>query len=259
MHGTRSRKPSQDQTEAEHVFYGYARTTAASHNDEFIPTEYIPHFLFRWNEAALSRESQLDLLVGSEIIEALSDEQLVSAALKGNKSALGNLFSRYARDIRAIGCRVLRDRGEAEDLIQELFCDAERKWASFDPSKGSARSWIMRMAHNAAVSRRRYLDSRRFHLGLDVEQVESAVSSNSDDGNHWTDIAVQRMDLQKLFRRLSENQRRTLELFFCEGYTLDEIAAELGQSKGNVRHHYFRGLEKLRKEVFCKKPQASTV
>jgi RNA polymerase sigma factor (sigma-70 family) len=56
--------------------------------------------------------------------------------------------------------------------------------------------------------------------------------------------------LQRGFETLSENQRQTLSLFFIEGYTFDEIAAQLGQSRGNVKHHYFRGLEKLRKELF---------
>ena len=49
---------------------------------------------------------------------------------------------------------------------------------------------------------------------------------------------------------LAENQQRTLRLHFIEGYTLDEIANMLGQTKGNVRHHSFRGLERLRKQIF---------
>ena len=51
-------------------------------------------------------------------------------------------------------------------------------------------------------------------------------------------------------RRFRRDQRQTLRLFFIEGYTLDEIAAKLGQSRGNVKHHYFRGLDRLRKQIF---------
>jgi RNA polymerase sigma-70 factor, ECF subfamily len=189
---------------------------------------------------------------------APSDEQLICAALTCNKSALGSLFSRYARDIRAIGYRVLRDRGEAEDLLQDLFCEAEKKWASFDSGKGSLRSWILKTAHNAAISRRRYLDSRKFYISVDVNQVEHDLfSSTSTKVGRCAQVEIETNDLRRLFGLLSENQRRTLELFFCEGYTLDEIATELGQSKGNVRHHYFRGLEKLRKEVFSKPSQGT--
>jgi len=58
-----------------------------------------------------------------------------------------------------------------------------------------------------------------------------------------------REGLRKALAELSEAQRETLRLYFFEGYGLDEIASKLEQSIGNVRHHYFRGLEKLRKHV----------
>jgi len=61
------------------------------------------------------------------------------------------------------------------------------------------------------------------------------------------------LDLQKMFGTLSEDQQNTLRLHFIEGYTLDEIAKMLGQTKGNVRHHSFRGLERLRKQIFGSK------
>jgi RNA polymerase sigma factor (sigma-70 family) len=61
--------------------------------------------------------------------------------------------------------------------------------------------------------------------------------------------------LQRAFEALSENQQRTLRLHFFEGYTFGEIASELGQSTGNIRHHYFRGLNRLRKQIFDRKLQ----
>jgi Sigma-70, region 4/Anti-sigma-K factor rskA, C-terminal/Putative zinc-finger len=58
------------------------------------------------------------------------------------------------------------------------------------------------------------------------------------------------LELQNMFGTLSEDQQQTLRPHFIEGYTLDEIAKMLGQTKGNVRHHSFRGLERLRKQIF---------
>jgi len=57
----------------------------------------------------------------------------------------------------------------------------------------------------------------------------------------------------KLRELLSPSQLATIELYFFEGYTLEEIAERLGQTLGNVRHHYYRGLEKLRKPAFAEK------
>ena len=56
-----------------------------------------------------------------------------------------------------------------------------------------------------------------------------------------------------MFDALSEAQRQTLRLYFFEGYTFEEIAAKLDQTRGNIKHHYFRGLEKLRKQIFGSK------
>ena len=55
--------------------------------------------------------------------------------------------------------------------------------------------------------------------------------------------------LQNWLTELSESQRQTLQLFFYDGYTFEEIAAKLGQTVGNTRNHYYSGLEKLRKQI----------
>lgn len=70
---------------------------------------------------------------------------------------------------------------------------------------------------------------------------------------------LERADARKLFESLSENQRQTLTLFFFEGYSFDEIAMKLGQTRGNIKNHYFRGLEKPRKLLQCVPQRNSAV
>jgi RNA polymerase sigma-70 factor (ECF subfamily) len=65
-----------------------------------------------------------------------------------------------------------------------------------------------------------------------------------------------RVGLSNLRGVLSEVQRQTLGLHLLEGYSFEEIAVKLDQTRGNVKHHYFRGLEKLRKQIFSRKPEA---
>jgi RNA polymerase sigma-70 factor (ECF subfamily) len=109
------------------------------------------------------------------------------------------------------------------------------------------------MTYRRALSRRRYLNSRHFYtqVGLDDQSFQVAESRPGHFENPIDQIAG--LDLQKMFGTLSEDQQRTLRLHFIEGYTLDEIAKMLGQTKGNVRHHSFRGLERLRKQIFGSK------
>ena len=186
--------------------------------------------------------------------ECTPDETLISAIGQGNRDALGLLFCRYARLVRGIALRVLRDAAEAEDLVQDIFVLIHRLCRTFDSSKGSAQFWILQMAYRRAISRRRYLNSRHFYTRVELDdQAIHAVEPRSSDSDEPIGQVLAELDLQKLLGALSEDQQRTLRLHFIEGYTLDEIAKMLGQTKGNVRHHSFRGLERLRKLVFASK------
>ena len=183
--------------------------------------------------------------------ESLSDEALIAEICRGNREATSLLFRRYSRIVRGVALRVLRDPSEADELVQDLFILIHRFCRTFDRSKGSVQFWIVQMTYRRAISRRHYLKSRHFYtrVELDEQAVQSAVSGlQRSDAS--LDQRLAELDLEKMFGSLSEDQRKTLRLHFIEGYTLDEIAKMLGQTKGNIRHHSFRGLERLRKLVF---------
>ena len=185
-----------------------------------------------------------------------SDEALIDRVCSGDVDALASLFHRYARIIRGLAYRVLADASEADDLLQDLFILIQRKCALFDPSRGSARFWILQMTYHCALGRRRYLNSRHFYTRVDLAEVENEVSDcgNGIGGqNHDDHALLGNSGMKQIFDSLSDDQRETLRLFFVEGYTLPEIAVKLNQTHGNVKHHYFRGLEKLRKHVFNRK------
>ena len=113
------------------------------------------------------------------------------------------------------------------------------------------------MAYRRAISRRRYLTSRHFYTCLDVDDTALGLADPKAEAGQLEDSIDGRLgngSLQKLFEALSANQRETLRLHFMEGYTLVEIAEKLGQSRGNVKNHYFRGLDKLRKQIAGKLP-----
>jgi RNA polymerase sigma-70 factor (ECF subfamily) len=110
------------------------------------------------------------------------------------------------------------------------------------------------MTYRRAISRRRYLHSRHFYMQVEFDEQSFEVAElRCGHFEDPVDSILAELDLQKIFRTLSEDQQKTLRLHFIEGYTLDEIATMLGQSKGNIRHHSFRGLEQLRKQIFAGK------
>jgi RNA polymerase sigma-70 factor, ECF subfamily len=182
-----------------------------------------------------------------------SDEVLLKEVSSGGTEALSELFKRYARIVRGVAYRVLRDTSEADDLLQDIFLLVHRLSGAFDSSKGSARFWILQMTYRRAISRRRYLASRHFYTHLDLDQAANQMcDTNVGFGRPEASMAeaVDRKEaLQNWFAELSESQRHTLHLFFFEGYSFEEIAAKLGQTVGNARNHYYRGLERLRKQI----------
>ena len=183
------------------------------------------------------------------------DEALLGRVCSGDVDALASLFQRYARIIRGVAYRVLADASEADDLLQDTFILIRRKCALFDPSRGSARSWILQMTYHCALGRRRYLKSRHFYTRVDLEDVETELCDHGTNGGreYGGNELLENSGLTRVFGDLSGDQQETLRLFFVEGYTLPEIAAKLNQTHGNVKHHYFRGLEKLRKHAFNSK------
>jgi RNA polymerase sigma-70 factor (ECF subfamily) len=180
-----------------------------------------------------------------------SDESLLTETCAGGRDALSLLFRRYAPTVRNVGKRILRDKVEADDLVQEVFLYIHRKSVLFDSSKGSARSWIIQVAYTQALMRRRELKSHGFYLsGIADRRLE--CDRSVDDGAEY-DRTVEglfgRNGWKKVVQDLTEDQRETFRLHFFEGHTFTEIAEKLGQSYANVRNHHYRGLEKLRRHL----------
>jgi RNA polymerase sigma-70 factor, ECF subfamily len=198
-----------------------------------------------------SRTSEPPSSVGTtQNVAELGDETLFEAIRTGDREALALLFRRYAHLVLHIGKRILRDRYEAEDLVQEVFLYLHRKSGVFDRTKGSARSWIVQVAYTQGLLRRRELKGHGFYLsGIPDKQLECHQSGSLEGANydHTLEGLFGRNGWKKIVEELTEDQRETLRLHFFEGLTFAEIAETLGQSHRNIRNHHYRGLEKLRK------------
>jgi RNA polymerase sigma-70 factor, ECF subfamily len=194
-------------------------------------------------------EGAVTHISGPASSEEVSDEILLSRLVEGDSDALDRLFRRYAILIRSIGKRILLDDAEAEDLVQEVFLHLVRRSSAFDLRKGSARSWIVQNIYYRAINRRRYLSSRHQLFvtapKAPVDLVARAADYDSSESAIFGGALV-----REILKSLTPEQFETMRLFFFEGYTLAEISENLGQPLGNVRHHYYRGLNRLRARLF---------
>jgi RNA polymerase sigma-70 factor (ECF subfamily) len=161
------------------------------------------------------------------------------------------LFERYSRLVLSIARSIVRDAGEAEDVAQEVFLYVYKKAGLFDNAKGSAKNWIAQIALHRSLDRKSHLARRGFYAGTELDSLDDTLSGETDLDRE-TASKLNRTRLQKAFAELSEVQRKTLSLFYFEGLGLREISELLNEPFGNTRHHFYRGLERLRKSAFVK-------
>lgn len=181
---------------------------------------------------------------------APSDEELLARVEKKDYDAVGVLFDRYARLFRGIAYRILGDRGEAEDMVQEIFLRLCQKSNTFDPAKGSARTWMVQFAYRRSFDRRSYLARRFFYGGTEIARLQNTLQ----EAIGLEERIAARLtgeQLRAAFEELTGKEATTLQLFFFEGCELREIAERLGDSLGNTRHYYYRGLERLRRTAIA--------
>ena len=181
-----------------------------------------------------------------------SDEEVMARLQSNDSAALEILFGRYARLVLAIARGIVRDSGEAEDVLQEAFFYLYKKSLLFDGSKGSAKNWIIQIALHRALDRKSHLTRRGFYAGTDIGALGDTLMGETDLDRE-IGAKLNRVQLERAFEQLPEMQRLTLELFYFEGLDLREISKKLNQPLGNSRHHFYRGLERLRKSAFVQR------
>jgi RNA polymerase sigma-70 factor (ECF subfamily) len=177
-----------------------------------------------------------------------SDIELMERVKLGDRSSLGLLFERYARVVFAVSERILRNSTEAQDLLQEVFLYVHQKSNLFKAEKGSVASWLLRITYSRAFDRREYLNVRGWCDDTEIEEIANSTRSDSSL-DVLNDSVLAKEILERGLADLTYRQRLTLEMYFFEGYTLREISAKLDESIVNTRHHYYRGIERLRAVV----------
>jgi RNA polymerase sigma-70 factor, ECF subfamily len=175
-------------------------------------------------------------------ISNLSDEELMDCLRGGRQEALAVLFDRYHRLVFSIALRIVRDPGEAEEVVQTVFLDIYRTAANFDSRKGILKGWLLQFAHHGALHRKRHLVANHFYRW---EELEAVLESGASCPLAVESPEVMRL-AEELLEKLRPRQRAVLELTYYEGLTAEEIADRLGESVHAIRHDLYRGVAALR-------------
>lgn len=180
------------------------------------------------------------------------DEALCREVAEGSQEAFLILFDRHWQQVFRIAYSILRDEAEAEDLAQALFLEVHRTMLRFDERKGSFRTLLLRYAYTRAIDHRRHLESRRFYSSVEYEDLCVAALIHEPCLMSGLSLEECRHLIEQAMKHLDSKQRATVEAYFFRGLSLNEIAQELGDSFGNTRHHFYRGLERMRRALAAK-------
>jgi RNA polymerase sigma factor (sigma-70 family) len=184
--------------------------------------------------------------------DATSDAQLITAVRRGNDHAFEQLYRRYSASIaRFVGARV-RDRGRAEDLVQEIFLSALRRLRATDTAI-TFRPWIFEIAKNAAIDHYRRT-SRAEEVSIHGDDTLRPADQLRLVG--WAHMRPENAILHKerfdqlrgAFAELSTNHHRVLVLRELEGLSYREIAQKLDMTRPAVESALFRARRRLQQE-----------
>lgn len=176
---------------------------------------------------------------------SLADDELLRNVGQGCSECFALLFHRYCRQVFSVSFRILRDRGEAEDILQEVFLSIYLQKERFDPTRGTPRTWILQFAYFNSLLRRRYLRIRSFYDQVELSEIQEIRANRSPALLGMTPAEWARY-VESGVAALSQKQRQVIELVHFEGQTIQEVSEILRESLANTRNYYYRGLSALR-------------
>ena len=181
-----------------------------------------------------------------------TDLRLLQRIAARDTAALAELYDRHHRLVFGLILRIVRDRGEAEEILQEAFVRVWTQAERYDARIGGPLPWIVRVARNRAIDR---LRARRVRAAVDTPAIDLAVveATAPATGIQTPEAAVldseRRRRVTGALAGLPAEQRQLIEQAFFEGYTHSELAQRFGLPLGTVKTRIRLGMLAMRKRL----------
>lgn len=174
-----------------------------------------------------------------------ADDQILAALAQRDLSALEELYDRYSKVAYSLAYRIVGDRGNAEDVVQDAFLSVWRQAGSYKRERGAARTWLMSIVHHRSIDRLRSGASASNTIPYEeLPESREETTKPSIWQQAWNNV---RGDMiRRALERLPVEQKKSIELAYFSGYTQAEIAELMGVPLGTVKGRMRIGLQKLR-------------
>ena len=173
------------------------------------------------------------------LLGAPDDGALLARIAEGDTGAFETLYERYSGAAYSVAIGMLKDAAQAQEVAQDVFLAIWRGAREFDPARGSARTWILSVAHHKSV------DAVRRSRRNSTVPLSDTMTGDAD----VIEAAQARVDagrVRRALEALSIEQRAAIVLAYYGGYTQQEIAQRLGVPLGTIKTRIRDGLLRLR-------------
>ena len=183
------------------------------------------------------------VIFSEETPEMRADVQLLNGIIARDESAVAELYERHNRLLFGLILRILRDRGEAEEVLQEVFLAVWNRAETYNVTLGSPAGWLVRIARNRGIDRLRARDVRDRTVDA-IRPLPAAESPESQAARSEQQRAVTRA-----LDSLPAEQRELIEHAYFLGLTHSELAARFGMPLGTVKTKIRTGMLALRQQL----------
>jgi RNA polymerase sigma factor (sigma-70 family) len=167
--------------------------------------------------------------------------QLLDATARGEQRAFAELYRLASGHVFAVLVRMVHDRAEAEDLLQEVFTTAWRRAGTFDAARGGAMTWLVTLARNRAIDR-----LRQHHESPLDDAVAHAIADDDPTPAARAEASEERQRLERCMAQLEPTQRGAVREAFFSGATYSELAERLSVPLGTLKSWIRRSLMQLK-------------
>lgn len=169
--------------------------------------------------------------------------QLLLATANGDSVAFEKLYRSTSSRLFGVCLRIIPQRAEAEDVLQEVFTNVWRKAIQFDPTRASGLTWLTMMARNRAIDHIR--SGRASRLSVPIEHAED-LAETGPDAQGAAEAMLEGHRLDACLGELEAPRRQLIRTAFFEGCTYEELAHTSGTPLGTVKSWIRRSLVKLK-------------
>lgn len=177
-----------------------------------------------------------------------ADGELMARLAGGNSEALRELYDRHASLLLALALRILHNRDDAEEVVQEAFLYAWRKACSYDPARSSVSSWLVVIVRSRSLDRLRSFQ-RLESMRLELERCGAEHRHLFSEGFGQVLDDERAARVRRALAHLPPSQRQVLEFSYYDGRTQKEVAEMTGVPLGTVKTRTFLAIRKLRREL----------